>query len=101
MTDICEELCSDIEDVLYPAISADSVFILKTQEGIPLSVILHAASMKNIRFFPWYGFARRMWDSGANPTYIVSEIKEALLLSGWKESWDVVKVELQNLWRDL
>jgi len=80
-------------------LSADDIFKLVTETGLPLWSVIEESIKKNINFFPWYGYARRRWHSGTNKETILSEIKESMLLNPeWGDSEDFICGELSNLW---
>jgi hypothetical protein len=80
---------------------ANSIFKLKTQEGVPLTAILLIAMEKGIDRFPWYGYARRMWHSGADKGGIIADIKEAVIFNRWPEPMSEIASHLSNLWPDI
>lgn len=82
-------------------LNADDMFKLKTQEGVPLIAILSFAMEKGIHRFPWYGYARRMWHSGADKDGIVAEIREAVVFNRWPESMSEIESHLRNLWPEM
>ena len=82
-------------------LNADDMFALKTTHGVPLIAIIGFAMEKGISHFPWYGYARRMWQSGASRDGIVADIREACSFNRWPEPIEEVYSHLRNLWPDL